>query len=173
MFYGLHDVCLEVGSPGMESFGTESCFMPCIFETELWVPRQREEVFAFFSDASNLEMLTPPWLSFSILTPQPIAMRAGALIDYRLRLHGIGLRWQTEITVWDPPHRFVDEQRRGPYRRWVHEHRFETRNGGTVVRDRVEYVVLGGWVFNRLFVRRDVERIFEFRRAKLLDLFGS
>jgi ligand-binding SRPBCC domain-containing protein len=91
-------------------------------ETRLFLPRPLEIVFPFFADAGNLEILTPPWLRFEIVTPRPIAMRAGALIEYRLRLHGVPLRWQSEITAWEPPHRFVDEQRRGPYRAWIHEH---------------------------------------------------
>lgn len=143
------------------------------FETELWLPRKREEVFQFFAEAGNLEALTPPWLSFAILTPQPVKLKAGALIDYRLRLHGLSLRWQTEITAWEPPRRFVDEQRRGPYRLWVHEHLFEERDGGTLARDHVQYAAPGGWLVERLFVRRDIRRIFEFRRAKLASLFGS
>lgn len=143
-----------------------------VFQTELWLPRPRAEVFEFFSNAGNLETLTPPWLRFSILTPQPIPMRKGALIDYKLRIHGIPVRWQTEITAWDPPARFVDEQRRGPYRVWIHEHTFEERDGGTLARDRVEYAAPGGWLVERLFVRGDVERIFRFRQETMAKLFA-
>src|SRR3954468_23005074 len=99
------------------------------------LPRPVTEVFMFFAEPGNLETLTPPWLRFHILTPQPILMRAGARIDYRLRVHGLPVRWQSEITAWEPPVRFVDEQRRGPYRVWVHEHTFEEGDGGTEVRD--------------------------------------
>jgi ligand-binding SRPBCC domain-containing protein len=140
-------------------------------ETELWLPRCREQVFPFFADAFNLETLTPPWLHFEVLTPRPIQMRAGLRINYRLKLHGCPLRWQSEITAWDPPRRFVDEQRRGPYRAWIHEHLFEQRNGGTLAKDLVRYDVLGGWLINRLFVRSDVERIFRFRQARLQEVF--
>jgi ligand-binding SRPBCC domain-containing protein len=140
-------------------------------ETELWLPRRPEQVFPFFADAFNLEAITPPWLHFEVLTPRPIQMRAGLRIDYRLRLRGLPLRWQSEITVWDPPCRFVDEQRRGPYRAWIHEHLFEERNGGTLARDLVQYGVLGGWLVNRLFVRRDVERILRFRQTRLREMF--
>jgi ligand-binding SRPBCC domain-containing protein len=146
---------------------------PKVFCSEIWLPRPREEVFDFFADAGNLQTLTPDWLDFSVLTPAPIPMRAGAVIDYRLKLHGISIRWQSEITAWEPPRRFVDEQRRGPYRLWIHEHCFETREGGTRVIDRVRYAVPGGRLIDWLFVRRDVERIFQFRREKLLARFGQ
>ncbi|MGB9275140.1 MAG: SRPBCC family protein [Terrimicrobiaceae bacterium] len=100
------------------------------FRCELWLPRPLGEVFSFFADAGNLELLTPPQLNFHILTPCPLEMRVGLLIEYRLRVRGIPLRWQSEITAWEPPHRFVDEERRGPYRLWQHEHLFEERDGG-------------------------------------------
>jgi ligand-binding SRPBCC domain-containing protein len=142
------------------------------FETSVWLPRPRGAVFAFFADAANLEAITPPWLNFHILTPPPIALRTGALIDYRLRVHGVPLRWRTRIAAWEPPFRFVDEQLRGPYRRWVHEHTFEERDGGTLCRDGVEYDVLGGRLVERLFVRRDVEKIFAHRKERLVEMFG-
>ena len=85
------------------------------FHTELWLPRGRDEVFPFFAEARNLEAITPPWLNFEVLTPAPVAMRAGALIDYRIRVHGIPIRWRTEIVEWNAPRRFVDVQLRGPY----------------------------------------------------------
>jgi hypothetical protein len=146
---------------------------PSVFHSEAWVPRPLDEVFAFFSDAGNLQVITPAWLSFEILTPRPIAMRVGAIIDYRLRIHGFPVKWKTEITAWEPPHRFVDEQRRGPYRLWVHEHRFAERDGGTQMLDRVHYAVPGGKWIERLFVKRDVERIFAYREARLRELFGA
>ena len=135
------------------------------------LPRPLDDAFPFFSDARNLERLTPPWLRFSVLTPAPIEMRPGATIDYRLRLRGVSLRWRSEITAWDPPFRFVDEQRRGPYRLWIHEHRFEEKDGQTVARDDVRYAVPGGWLVDRLVVRRDLRRVFEYRRSVLRDLF--
>ena len=141
--------------------------------SEVMLPRPRDEVFPFFADARNLERLTPPWLRFEVLTPGPIAMRPAVEIDYRLRLRGVPLRWRSAITVWEPPFRFVDEQRRGPFRRWVHEHRFEERAGGTLARDHVRYAVWGGRPVDRLLVRPDVERIFAYRRGVLRDLFGS
>ncbi len=143
------------------------------FECELQLPRPREAIFPFFADARNLQAITPPWLDFEILTPGNIEMRAGALIDYRLRLRGIPLRWRTQITLWEPPGRFVDVQVRGPYRLWEHEHVFEPVPDGTVCRDRVRYAVLGGTLVQWLFVRRDIERIFAYRQAKLRQLFAS
>jgi ligand-binding SRPBCC domain-containing protein len=144
-----------------------------LFTTEQWLPRPRAEVFPFFADARNLEAITPPWLNFVILTPGEIPMRPGALIDYRLRIRGIPVRWRTEITAWEPPFRFVDEQRRGPYRLWRHTHEFEERDGGTLCRDRVEYAVPGGALVDWLFVQRDVRRIFNYRAEVLQRYFGK
>ena len=141
--------------------------------SRVWLPKPLHEVFPFFSDARNLEVLTPPWLRFEVLTYGPIAMAEGARVDYRLRLRGVPIRWESEITAWSPPNLFVDEQRRGPYRLWVHEHRFEERHGITVAEDRVRYAVPGGWIIDRLLVRRDVRRIFSYRRKKLRGLFGA
>jgi ligand-binding SRPBCC domain-containing protein len=144
-----------------------------IFENELWLPRPLEEVFRFFAEARNLEALTPPWVGFEVLTPAPITMDAGTLIDYRIRVHGIPLRWRTEIAEWQPPHRFVDRQLRGPYTLWHHTHSFEERDGGTLCRDRVRYRPRGGALMNWLFVRRDVERIFRFRQQRMKELFPA
>lgn len=139
----------------------------------LRVPRGREEAFAFFSDAHNLERITPRFLKFRVLTPAPIELREGVVIDYALRVRGVPLRWRSEITVWDPPHRFVDRQVRGPYRRWVHEHRFVSLDGGgTLVEDRVEYTVPGGRLVHALFVKRDVQAIFAYRTAVLREMFS-
>jgi ligand-binding SRPBCC domain-containing protein len=142
-----------------------------IFQAEQWLPRPREEVFAFFSDARNLETITPPWLRFEVLTPRPIRMRPGTLIDYRRRIHGIPIRWRTEIVEWNPPHRFVDVQLRGPYSLWHHTHTFEVRDGGTLCGDLVRYRPRGGRLMNWLFIRRDVGRIFAFRNEKLTQIF--
>jgi ligand-binding SRPBCC domain-containing protein len=142
-------------------------------QRELWLPRPLTEIFPFFTEATNLEALTPPWLNFRILSPRPILMRVGTLINYRIVVHGMPFRWQSEITVWEPPHRFVDEQRRGPYRIWRHEHRFAERDKGTIVSDRVQYAVLFDSVVHRWLVRPDIERIFSFRTKKMQDLFGG
>lgn len=136
------------------------------------LPRALDEVFAYFADAGNLQELTPPWLHFHILTPA-VTMAVGARIDYRLRLRGVPIRWQSEITVWEPGRRFVDEQRRGPYRRWVHEHRFAAVAGGTEVIDDVDYRVPGGGLVDRLLVRRELRRIFDYRHARLQSRFGE
>jgi len=141
------------------------------FQAEQWLPRPVEEVFAFFSEARNLETLTPPWLRFEVLTPAPIAMRAGTLIDYRIRVHGLPIRWRTGIVEWNPPHRFVDVQLRGPYTLWHHTHTFESRDGGTQCRDQVHYRPRGGALMNWLFVRRDVGNIFGYRSEKMIQIF--
>lgn len=140
--------------------------------TEIRLARPPGEVFEFFGDAGNLQEITPPWLHFRILTPQPIEMRPGARIDYKLRLHGIPVSWKTEITAWEPPRRFVDEQLSGPYRLWVHEHTFEEIEGGTLARDKVRYAVPGGALANRLLVARDLKAIFRYRFEKLQEVFG-
>ena len=143
---------------------------------ELWLPRPIDEVFAFFADAHNLDELTPPWLHFQVLTPPPVRMAPGALIEYRIRWHGLPMRWLTEIAAWEPPHRFTDRQVRGPYRQWVHEHIFEERDGGTLTRDHVDYAVRGGPLeplLHRLFVAGDVARIFDYRVEKLRRRFGA
>lgn len=142
------------------------------FNSELWLPRPLSEVFPFFAAAENLEVLTPPFLHFRILTPKPIAMAVGTRIRYQLKLHGIPVRWESEITGWNPPYFFSDDQLRGPYRRWHHEHTFEEKDGGALVCDKVEYAVPGGALINRFFVAPDLRRIFEFRTATLKKLFA-
>ena len=135
------------------------------------------DVFPFFAEARNLEVITPPWLRFSVTNPGPIAMRPGARIEYRLALHGLPLRWRTTIAVWDPPHRFVDVQVRGPYLLWHHTHDFEPDGrGGTIMRDTVRYALpLGpaGALAHRLLVRRDLAAIFDFRQEAIQRRIGS
>ena len=134
--------------------------------TSQLVARDLEATFAFFADATNLQQLTPPWLDFSITTPQPITMHEGALIDYRLKLRGLPIHWRSAITEWQPPHSFVDEQVRGPYTMWRHRHTFTPRDGGTVVPDEVRYSVFGGRLAN-VFVQRDLALIFAYRQDAL------
>ncbi len=129
-----------------------------------------ETVFAFFADAANLESITPPWLRFRIETPLPIEMRKGTLIDYRLRLYGIPIRWRTEICDWQPPVLFADRQLQGPYRQWHHTHTFEEFRGGTLMTDVVEYSVPGGRLVNRLMVEPQLRRVFGYRRQHLAEL---
>lgn len=144
-------------------------------ERELFIARPHEEVFAFFADAGNLERITPPFLRFHILTPQPIEMRAGTLIDYELHLYGVRLKWRTLIEAFEPPSFFIDTQLSGPYRRWHHRHEFTEVLGGTQMWDRVEYdLALGpiGAVANALFVHRSVKRIFDYRNATIAKIFS-
>lgn len=140
-------------------------------EASLFLPCPREKVFEFFSDAYQLQTLTPPWLHFVVLTPAPIDCREGTLIDYRLRIHGVPIRWQSRLSVWEPPLKFVDEQTRGPYRSWRHLHAFEEAPGGTLCRDLVDYRVYGGGLINRLFVEPDIRKIFAYRQARMRELF--
>lgn len=146
-----------------------------ICEREVWLPAPIEEVFAFFSDARNLEKLTPPYLQFQVLNEGPIEMRKGGLIDYRLRLRGIPIQWRTEITEWEPGRMFADNQLKGPYRKWYHTHTFESVDGGTLMRDRIEYVIPGGFLELLIYplVRRDVESIFDYRTKIMNEQFGS
>ncbi len=142
---------------------------------------QRVEVpaaraFDLFADARNLEPMTPPWLHFQLTTPQPVTMEAGTLLDYRLRLHGFPIRWRTRIETWEPPLRFSDTMVRGPYALWEHTHSFEPDGeGACTMHDHVRYAIpLGplGELARRLFVRRDLERIFDFRRDAFAAHFG-
>lgn len=146
--------------------------------TSLWVPAPRDRVFEFFADAFQLETITPPWLHFHVVTPRPITMAPGLLIDYRLRIRGIPVRWQSRIDDWKPPLRFVDEQVRGPYKAWRHLHTFEEQAGpggapGTLVVDRVDYAVPGGAIAHWLLVRGQLLQIFAFRRARMIEIFGG
>ena len=127
----------------------------------------RERAFEFYALARNLGAITPPWLSFKLITPDPIEMAPGALIDYRLKLHGVPVRWRTRIDVWEPPARFVDVQLRGPYSLWEHTHTFEPDGGrAVVIGDRVRYALpLGplGRLAHAALVKRDLARIFDYR----------
>ncbi len=140
---------------------------------ELIVPAKLADVFKFFSDAHNLDRITPKFLRFQVLTPAPIAMKEGARIEYALRLRGIPIRWTSEITVWEPPYRFVDTQIKGPYRSWIHEHRFEELGSDTKVIDEVAYDFFGGHLVHALFIRRDIAHIFDHRSESLKQIFGK
>lgn len=135
------------------------------------------EVFEFFADAHNLEAITPPWLGFHVVTPRPIAMRAGTLIEYRLRLHRVPIRWLTRIEEWEPGVRFVDAQLHGPYALWHHTHEFAPdAPAHTLMRDTVRYALpLGplGALAHRLFVARDLERIFDYRTVSVASMPAS
>jgi ligand-binding SRPBCC domain-containing protein len=146
-----------------------------LIERSQVVPLPPADAFAFYADAFNLEAITPPWLRFRILTPRPIAMGEGALIEYRLALHGAPCRWRTRIDVWEPGVRFVDRQLSGPFGSWQHTHEFEARPGGTLIRDRVLYrMPLGplGELARAVLIGRDLERIFDHRRDAVERLLG-
>lgn len=144
--------------------------MPTL-QTEAIIPLPREEVFSFFAKAENLERITPDSLRFEILTPSPVRMEEGTLIDYRIRIGGVPQRWRTRISLWEPPFRFADEQLKGPYRRWFHTHTFEEVEEGTRMADRVEYELPFG-VFGRMghpLIRRQLRKIFTHRNATIGD----
>ena len=147
-----------------------------VLEREQCLPRPPEDVFPFFADARNLEAITPPLLRFRVLTPEPIEMRVGTHIQYRLRLHGVPVNWHTTIQAWEPPHRFVDVQVRGPYALWHHTHTFAPDGAdGTLMRDVVRYAIgFGplGDLAERLLVRRDLARIFDFRAQEVPRLLA-
>lgn len=147
-----------------------------VLEREQIIPKPRSEVFAFFADAGNLERITPSFLGFEILTPLPIAMKSGAIIEYRIRLFGIPMRWRTRIDSWTPESSFVDVQERGPYALWQHTHTFEDLGDGrTRMTDRVVYrAPLGplGTIARHLFVARMLDRIFDHRRQVIDEIFG-
>ena len=147
----------------------------CLERVQL-VPRPLDEVFAFFADAHNLEALTPPYLNFQILTPAPIEMHAGTLIDYQLRLFGTPLKWRTRIDVFEPQRRFVDSQIRGPYQLWHHLHEFYETSAGTLVVDQVDYRI-GWWLLGRAahvaFVQRTLTDIFDYRRRRVAELLAG
>jgi ligand-binding SRPBCC domain-containing protein len=145
-----------------------------LLERGQWLPQPIDEIFAFFSRPENLQEITPDWLDFHIIEA-PKDLAAGSLIRYRLRWHFFPLRWTTEITEWDPPHRFVDRQLSGPYTLWNHEHLFApNERGGTTMRDRVQYALpLGvlGRLAHRFSVERDIQSLFDFRAKAMRRLF--
>ncbi len=147
-----------------------------VFETRQWVHRPVDELWGFFTEAENLEAITPPWLNFRIVAKSTPSIEKGTLIDYRLRIRGVPARWRTLIESWEPMKRFVDIQLKGPYAKWHHTHDFEPLKGGTLLTDRVVYRlpvgVLGDAVAGGV-VGRDIARIFGYRREVIQKRFGQ
>jgi uncharacterized protein len=149
---------------------------PFTFHAQQYVPHQLDEVFEFFSKAENLQELTPAWLHFQIFSVDPTPIRRGTLIRYSLRWRVFPIHWTTEIIEWDPPHRFVDIQLKGPYKLWHHEHRFVAEGSGARIFDEVQYMLpFGpfGWIAHQVKVRKDVESIFAYRKTAVARLFGA
>jgi len=144
-----------------------------IFKSSMILPYEIHDVFQFFSDATNLERITPPKLCFHISTPTPIPMGEGTLIHYKLKLYGIPFKWMARISRWDPPFRFIDEQIRGPYRRWIHTHRFFDLGRATRVTDEVLYGLPLWPIGEALFpiIHYMLVRIFHFRRRAIRAIF--
>jgi ligand-binding SRPBCC domain-containing protein len=147
-----------------------------ILTRELILDAPLEKVFGFFADAGNLERITPPELNFHIITPQPVNIKKGALIDYRLRLRGFPLKWQTVISTWNPPFEFVDEAVKSPYKQWIHRHNFSAADENrTLMKDEVRYRLplepLGD--FAHFFVRRELNHIFDFRQKTVKEIFEN
>lgn len=143
-------------------------------ERESVIKAPIEKVFDFFSKAENLNIITPPQLKFDIITPMPITIKEGTIIDYKIKISGLSFKWRTKITDWEPPNRFIDIQTKGPYKMWVHEHTFTADGNNTVMKDKVNYISKGWFLeplIQRFFVRKRVEDIFDYRQKKLSAIF--
>ena len=133
-------------------------------------------VFNFFSKPENLALITPSKLAFKILTPTPITINKGTLIDYTIRLMGFPVHWRTLITKYNPPYEFVDEQIKGPYLFWHHTHTFKAVNGGSEIKDKVKYSIPMGYLgqfIHKIWIKKDLEKIFEYRKAVIDKLFNQ
>ncbi|MBL7883349.1 MAG: SRPBCC family protein [Bacteroidia bacterium] len=146
-----------------------------ILKRETIINKPIQEVFDFFSKAENLNKITPPNMNFKILTPLPIQMKKGTLIDYRIKVNSIPFKWKTEITDWNPPFRFIDTQLKGPYNTWIHEHIFEERDEKTIMMDIVQFKSPGWFlepIIHLLFIEKKVKAIFDYREEQLLRIFN-
>lgn len=142
-------------------------------ESEQFIDQPIEKVFDFFSRPENLEKITHPKYHFTILTPKPIFMEKGTLIDYTIRILGFSVHWRALISSYNPPHSFIDEQIKGPYLLWHHKHNFKEKNGGTIILDSIRYAVPMGIIgrfLNYFWIRNDIKRIFKHRRKFIFDL---
>ena len=150
---------------------------PCQqFQMEQWVPQPLNDIFAFFSESKNLEVLTPEFLNFKVLHQSTEKITEGTRLDYKLCLHGIPVRWQSLITNWEPDTGFSDIQAKGPYSVWRHTHEFEERNGGTLIRDKVLFKVpfgAPGELILTGLIQKDLKKIFNYRKRKIEEIFGK
>jgi ligand-binding SRPBCC domain-containing protein len=145
-------------------------------ERRQYVDHPLDVVFAFFAEARNLERITPSWLRFEVLTAEPVEMAVGAILDYRLTLHGVPLGWTSQIEVWEPERQFVDRSLRGPFSLWHHRHRFAASGEGTIVSDEVHYALpfgILGELAHPLFVERDLDRIFAHRHESVVEILDG
>lgn len=136
----------------------------------------REKVFKFFENPQNLETITPEWLKFKILNEGELQMRSGAEFKYLIKLGIFPMKWLTKITNYEPPVKFVDEQLKGPYKKWIHTHSFNEINGKTIIKDNVKYDLYGGplkYIIHKLFVKNKVRKIFEHRSEEIAKLFKN
>lgn len=139
------------------------------------VSKNIKEVFEFFEKPENLSVITPNWIKFRIMTKSPLEMKTGAEFDYRIYLMGVPLKWKTVIAKYEPPYKFVDIQKKGPYKLWVHTHTFEAIENGTKITDNIDYELYGGPVgnlINSLYVKHNLKAIFNFRKNKINHLLN-
>lgn len=146
-----------------------------LFERYQYIHTDKNQVFNFFSEAKNLETITPPFLNFKITNMSTTNIEEGTLIDYKLKIHGVPAKWKTEISQWNPGESFIDSQLKGPYNKWIHLHEFYKAGQGCLIRDFVRYKVpLGkiGALLTGAFIRKDINEIFNFRKTKIKEIFG-
>jgi ligand-binding SRPBCC domain-containing protein len=144
-------------------------------EREQVINKPIEQVFAFFEKPENLATITPPSMQFNILTPFPLDMKTGSIIDYAIKIFGFRIHWRTIIAGYDPPSGFVDEQLKGPYAFWRHKHQFEKIENGSLIRDKVNYALPFGYLgrlVHMIFVKRQLQHIFNYRSTAIKEIFA-